>query len=140
MIVGYTTGVYDMFHVGHLRILERARRKCDELLVGVTTDELSLLAKGKSPIVPFEERREIIAALGCVDRVIPQTSMDKMLAWQEWGFDRVFVGDDWKGSPEWVSYEQQFEVVGVDVVYFPYTKVTSSTLLRESLESIHGAI
>lgn len=138
MIVGYTTGVYDMFHVGHLRILERARRKCDELVVGITTDELSLEVKSKAPIVPFEERREIVAALSCVGRVIPQTSMDKMEAWYEWGFDRVFVGDDWKGTPEWAGYERQFATVGVDIIYFPYTKNTSSTLLRESLEAIHG--
>lgn len=128
-----------MFHVGHLRVLERARRKCDELLVGVTTDELSLTVKDKTPIVPFEERREIVNALTCVDRVIPQVSMDKMSAWEEWGFDRMFVGDDWKGTPKWKRLEEDFAAVGVEIVYFPYTKNTSSTVLRASLEAIHGS-
>lgn len=140
MIVGYSTGVFDMFHVGHLRVLERARRKCDELVVGVATDELAAQVKGKLPIVPFEERREIVAALRCVDRVITQRDNDKMTAWEEWGFDILFKGDDWKGTAEYNTLELKFAAVGVEIVYFPYTKVTSSTVLRESLESIHGAI
>lgn len=138
MIVGYSAGVFDMFHVGHLRILERARRKCDELLVGVATDELSSQVKGKAPVVSFEERREIVAALRCVDRVVMQTENDKVRAWEEWGFDVLFKGDDWKGTAEYLSLEERFAPLGVQIVYFPYTKFTSSTMLRESLEAIHG--
>lgn len=140
MIVGYTAGVFDMFHVGHLRLLERARRKCDELMVGVTTDELSRSFKHKNPIVPYEERREIVAALGCVDRVIPQSSIDKMMVWQEWGFDRLFAGDDKRTEPEWIRWGEEFPRLGVEVIYFPYTKITSSTMLRSSLEAIHGTV
>ncbi|MCU1546804.1 MAG: glycerol-3-phosphate cytidylyltransferase [Homoserinimonas sp.] len=140
MIVGYTAGVFDMFHVGHVRLLERASRKCDELMVGVTTDDLSLTFKGKSPIVPYEERREIVAAMSCVDRVIPQASVDKMLVWQEWGFDRLFAGDDKRSEPEWKRWDAEFPRLGVEIIYFPYTKVTSSTYLRASLEAIHGSV
>lgn len=136
MIIGYTTGVYDMFHVGHLRLLERAKLECDRLIVGVTTDELSLSAKGKTPIVLFEERREIVSALKCVDQVVAQTSMNKMSAWNQWGFNRIFVGDDWAGTPRWKVFEDDFARVGVEVRYFAYTPNTSSTMLRSALEAI----
>ena len=137
MLIGYTTGVYDMFHVGHLRILQRARLECDRLVVGVTTDELSLGSKGKTPIIPFEERREIVSGLACVDQVVAQTSMDKMKAWQQWGFNKIFVGDDWAGTSRWESLQQDFAKVGVEIVFFPYTPHTSSTMLRSALEAVH---
>lgn len=136
MIIGYTTGVYDMFHVGHLRLLERARLQCDRLIVGVTTDELSLSAKGKTPIIPFEERREIVAGLRCVDQVVAQSSMNKLDAWQQWGFDRMFVGDDWAGTARWENLEEEFSRLGVTIVFFPYTPQTSSTVLRSALEAL----
>jgi glycerol-3-phosphate cytidylyltransferase len=138
LTVGYTTGVYDMFHIGHLRVLERARSQCDRLIVGVTTDELSLAAKGKLPIIPFTERADIVSSLRCVDRVVAQESMDKWKAWEHWHFDKMFVGDDWKGTQKWNVLEEQFGSVGVEIVYFPYTSDTSSTLLRGVLESLHG--
>ena len=131
--VGYTTGVFDMFHVGHLNILRRAKEQCDYLIVGVSTDELVKEYKNKTPIIPFEERAEIVESIDCVDKVIPQVNRDKYEAWKELKFDVMFVGDDWKGKPLFMKVEDDFIKVGVEVVYFPYTKDTSSTILREKL-------
>ena len=131
--VGYTTGVFDMFHIGHLNILRRAKEQCDYLIVGVSTDELVKEYKNKVPVVPFEERYEIVQAIDCVDKVVPQENRDKFLAWKNIGFDGMFFGDDWKGKTLFVEVEAEFKKVGVDVVYFPYTKDTSSTILREKL-------
>lgn len=131
--VGYTTGVFDMFHIGHLNILRRAKEQCDYLIVGVSTDELVKEYKNKTPIIPFEERAEIVQSIDCVDRVIAQENRDKYAAWRELKFDVMFVGDDWKGKPLFMKVEEEFKKVGVDVVYFPYTKDTSSTILREKL-------
>lgn len=131
--VGYTTGVYDMFHIGHLNILRRAKEQCEHLIVGVTTDEL-VSYKNKKAIIPHDERMAIVESIRYVDQVVPQESMDKMAAWQEYKFDVMFVGSDWKGTDKWNEFERQFAEVGVDVVYFPYTKGTSSTKLREFLE------
>ena len=134
--VGYTTGVFDMFHIGHLNILRRAKEQCDYLIVGVSTDELVKEYKNKTPIIPFEERAEIVQSIDCVDRVIAQENRDKYEAWRELKFDVMFVGDDWKGKPLFMKVEEEFKKVGVDVVYFPYTKDTSSTILREKLNVI----
>lgn len=134
--VGYTTGVFDMFHIGHLNILRRAKEQCDYLIVGVSTDELVKEYKNKTPIIPFEERAEIVQSIDCVDRVIAQENRDKYEAWRELKFDIMFVGDDWKGKPLFMKLEEEFKKVGVDVVYFPYTKDTSSTILREKLNVI----
>ena len=131
--VGYTTGVFDMFHIGHLNILRRAKEQCEYLIVGVSTDELVKEYKNKTPIIPFEERAEIVQSIDCVDRVIAQENRDKYEAWREVKFDVMFVGDDWKGKPLFMKVEEEFKKVGVDVVYFPYTKDTSSTILREKL-------
>lgn len=131
--VGYTTGVFDMFHIGHLNILRRAKEQCDYLIVGVSTDELVKEYKNKTPIIPFEERAEIVQSIDCVDIVIAQENRDKYEAWRELKFDVMFVGDDWKGKPLFMKLEEEFKKVGVDVVYFPYTKDTSSTILREKL-------
>lgn len=131
--VGYTTGVFDMFHIGHLNILRRAKEQCEYLIVGVSTDELVKEYKNKIPIVPFDERAEIVQSIDCVDEVVPQTNRDKFLAWKKHSFDVMFVGDDWKGKPLFIEVEEKFKKVGVDVVYFPYTKGTSSTILREKL-------
>lgn len=132
--IGYTAGVYDMFHIGHLNLLRRAKERCEFLIVGVTTDELSMKKKNKSPIIPYEERVEIVRSIEYVDKVIPQEDSNKLLAYDKEKFDVIFVGDDWKNSEAWNNYEEEFEKVGVDVVYFPYTKGTSSTLLREILQ------
>ena len=135
-VIGYTTGVYDLFHIGHLNLLKRAKDQCDELIVGVTTDEL-VSYKGKRPVIPYEERVEIVRSIRYVDRVVAQTDMDKLGAWRRLGFDLVFVGDDWKGTDKWNAIEAEFQVVGVKVVYFPYTQTTTSTLITNTLHSLN---
>jgi len=135
MIVGYTTGVFDLFHIGHLNLLRNAKERCDKLIVGVTTDEL-VSYKGKRAVIPFQERLEIIKSLKYVDEVVPQTDMDKFEAWNRLNFDIMFVGDDWKGTPQWKEIEKKFSSTNVKIIYLPYTKETSSTLLREVLQSI----
>ena len=133
MIVGYTTGVFDMFHVGHLNLLMRAREQCDRLIVGVSTDDVVLDYKKHAPIVPYAERVAIVKAIRYVDEVVPQTSMDKFAAWEALHFNRLFHGNDWKGSAMYNEVEAKLKAVGVEVVYFPYTQGTSSTLLAERL-------
>lgn len=130
--IGYTTGVYDMFHIGHLNIIKKAKEMCDFLIVGVSTDELAQY-KHKNPIIPFNERILIVEAIKYVDKAIPQENMDKYAAWEKLKFNAIFVGDDWKGTEKWNNLEKKFKEVGVDVVYFPYTQGTSSTILREKL-------
>lgn len=134
--VGYTTGVFDMFHIGHLNILRRAKEQCDYLIVGVSTDELVQEYKHKTPIVPFDERIEIVRAISYVNEVVAQTTMDKFEAWKKLRFDALFHGDDWKGSNMYQKYEEAFREVGVDVVFLPHTSGTSSTLLSEKLSKI----
>ncbi|AEG31694.1 adenylyltransferase/cytidyltransferase family protein [Thiomicrospira cyclica] len=134
--IGYTTGVYDLFHIGHLNLLKRAKLECDYLIVGVTTDELCEQRKGKKPIIPFFERMEIVEHIKFVDEVVPQVNMDKFEAWQNLKFDRMFVGDDWKGTEKWNQLEKQFAEVNVEIIYFSYTTHTSSTKLREILDKI----
>lgn len=133
--IGYTTGVYDLFHIGHLNLLRRAKECCEHLIVGVTVDEL-VSYKGKSAVIPFAERREIVGAIRYVDEVVAQEDLDKVKAWDKYHFDVLFVGDDWKGKPNWVRYERELAEKGVDVVYFPYTQGTSSTTLRETLSRL----
>ena len=133
MIIGYTTGVFDMFHVGHLNLLARAREQCDRLIVGVSTDDVVLDYKKHAPIVPYAERVAIVKAIRYVDEVVPQTSMDKFVAWEKLRFNRLFHGNDWKGSAMYNEVEAKLKAVGVEVVYFPYTQGTSSTLLAERL-------
>lgn len=131
--VGYTAGVYDMFHVGHLNLLKRAKEMCDYLIVAVTTDELAAYKNAKT-VIPFEDRCTIVEAIKYVDKVVPQVDMDKMAAWERNQFDVMFVGDDWKGTDKWNQLEKDFAQVGVDIVYFPYTKKISSTKLREIIK------
>lgn len=132
-IIGYTTGVYDMFHVGHLNILRRAKEQCDILIVGVSTDELVEREKNKTPIIPFEERRSIIEAIRYVDKVVAQTDKNKFGAWENLQFHRMFVGSDWQGTPQWKKYEEEFSQVGVEIVYLPHTDGISSSILREKI-------
>ncbi|MGM8364855.1 adenylyltransferase/cytidyltransferase family protein [Virgibacillus sp. W0181] len=131
--VGYTTGVYDLFHVGHLNILKRAKAQCDYLIVGVSTDELVMEYKQKRPVIPFEERMEIIEGLKYVDQVVPQKNRDKYIAWEHFLFNVLFVGDDWKGDALFMKLEEKFKKVDVDVVYFPYTAGVSSTIVKEKI-------
>jgi glycerol-3-phosphate cytidylyltransferase len=131
--LGYTAGVFDLFHIGHLNILKKAKEYCDELIVGVSTDELVANYKNKVPVIPYEERVAIVSAIKYVDKVVPQVNRNKFEAWEKLKFDVMFVGDDWKGSKLFTEVEQQFKEVGVDIVYFPYTQGTSSTILREKI-------
>jgi len=132
MIIGYTTGVFDLFHIGHLNLLKNAKGMCDKLIVGVTSDEL-VSYKNKKSVIPFEERMEIVRNVKCVDVVVPQENMDKFEAWEMLKFDIMFVGDDWAKTEKWNGIEQKFDEVGVKIVYFPYTKSTSSSLINETL-------
>jgi len=134
-VVGYTTGVFDLFHIGHLNILRKAKELCDYLVVGVTVDEL-VAYKNKKAVISFEERIAIIDAIRYVDKTVPQTNMDKIAAWKEINFDVMFVGDDWKGTEKWDSIEKKLLQVGAKIVYFPYTKGTSSTLINKTLEDL----
>ncbi|MEE1206912.1 MAG: adenylyltransferase/cytidyltransferase family protein [Muribaculaceae bacterium] len=135
MIIGYTTGVYDMFHIGHLNLLRRAKELCDYLIVGVSTDELVQHEKNKTPIIPFEDRCEIIGSIKYVDEVVAQVDKDKLGAYfrLDKRFKKMFVGSDWKGSPQWEQYEKDFEPYGVEIVYLPHTEGISSSILREKL-------
>lgn len=130
-IIGYTTGVYDMFHIGHLNILRRAKEKCDYLIVGVSTDELVRAEKNKTPIIPYEERVEIVKAIKYVDEVVPQEDKNKLGAYLKYRFDKMFVGSDWEGTPQWKKFEEEFAPYGVEIVYLPHTDGISSTILRE---------
>lgn len=135
-IVGYTTGVFDLFHIGHLNILKKAKENCDYLIVGVTTDAEVERVKNKRPIIPFEERAEIVRAIRYVDEVVVEDDTDKLKAAESISFNRIFKGDDWRGTPKWDRYEKEFSEKNIDVVYFEYTKGTSSTHLRNVLDSI----
>ena len=132
-IIGYTTGVYDMFHIGHLNNLKKAKEQCDYLIVGVTTDELCFSRKNKYPIINQDERLEIIDSIKYVDRAVFQTDMDKLKAVKKYNVNKVFVGSDWKGTPSWNEYEKDFAKLGCTVVYLDHTDGISSTILREKL-------
>ena len=132
--IGYTTGVFDLFHIGHLNILRRAKEQCEHLIVGVSTDELVKDYKHKTPVIPFEERIQIVEAIRYVDEVVPQTSMDKFAAWERLHFDAIFHGDDWKGSAMYNEIEQKLNAVGVDMVFLKHTQGTSSTEISKKLQ------
>ena len=135
MIVGYTAGVYDLFHIGHLNLLRNAKKHCDKLIVGVTTDEL-VQYKGKKPVITLSERMEIVKAIRYVDEVVVQDDLDKVKAWDKYHYDILFVGSDWQGTDKWNMYEAQLKEKGAKVIYLPYTKTTSSTLLTNVLKEL----
>ena len=136
--IGYTTGVFDMFHVGHLNLIKRAKLECDYLIVGVSTDEFVLEKMKKAPIIPFVERLAIVEHIEFVDEVVPQSNMNKLEAWENFRFDLMFVGDDWKGTTAWNGIVKTFRTLPVEIIYLPYTKHTSSTKLRAILDNLHG--
>mgnify|MGYP002868314373 FL=1 len=135
MMIGYTTGVYDLFHIGHLNLLKNAKGMCDKLIVGVTVDEL-VAYKGKKAMIPFEDRIEIVRSIKYVDAAVPQYDMDKLTACKKLGAQFLFVGDDWYETERWQAYEKQFEEAGIKIVYFPYTKGVSSTKINEALNAV----
>ncbi|WP_222851407.1 adenylyltransferase/cytidyltransferase family protein [Phytoactinopolyspora mesophila] len=136
--VGYVPGVFDMFHIGHLNILRQASTYCDHLVAGVVTDEVVEEVKNHSPVVPFDERMQIVGSIQYVHEVVPDTSPDKTVAWRTRPFDVIFKGDDWRGTQKGTRLEQAMSELGVEVVYFPYTIRTSSTLLRTYLATAVG--
>ena len=133
--VGYASGVFDMFHVGHLNLLRRARTHCRWLVVGVASDEYVEYLKGRPAVVPCDERFEIVSELGLVDEVLVDRAVDKRLVWHQRPFDVIFKGDDWQGTPRGARLEHEMAGLGVSVVYFPYTEHTSSTMLRSYLSA-----
>ena len=137
MVIGYTTGVFDLFHVGHLNLLRNAKSLCDKLIVGVSSDEL-VSYKNKKAVIPFEERIEIIRSIKYVDMAVQQVDMDKLDAHSRYKFDIMFVGDDWYKTEKWKKYDDMLSDRGVRIVYFPYTKGTSSTLLNEVLLKVRS--
>ena len=135
IIIGYTTGVYDLFHIGHLNLFKNAKGMCDKLVVGVTVDEL-VAYKGKRALIPFEDRIELVRSCKYVDAAVPQYDMDKLTACKKLGARFLFVGDDWHGTEKWKRYETEFAKEGITIVYFPYTKGVSSTKITEALNMV----
>lgn len=135
MTIGYTAGVFDLFHIGHLNLLKNAKGMCDKLIVGVTTDEL-VAYKNKKAVIPFEERLEIVRSIKYVDAVVAQKDMDKLTMCRELKADMLIVDDDWYNTPKWNAYEKEFAEYGIKIVYFPYTQGTSSTLINETLKKL----
>tara|TARA_Y100000591_G_C21639318_1_gene596973 strand:+ start:193 stop:624 length:432 start_codon:yes stop_codon:yes gene_type:complete len=134
-IIGYTAGVFDLFHIGHLNMLRNAKSMCDELIVGVSSDAL-VEYKFKSPVIPFNERIEIVRCIKYVDLAVPQNEIDKFIAWEKLKYNILFVGDDWYGENKWKDYEKKLKVKNVKIIYFPYTKGISSTLLNQTLKKL----
>ena len=132
-IIGYTTGVFDLFHIGHLNILKQAKEQCDYLIVGVSTDENVMNYKHKYPVIPFEQRAAIVSAIKYVDEVVPQTNMDKLEAWRNIHFDILFHGDDWKNSSMYNDVIKKLSDVGVKVVFLKHTEGISSTLITSKI-------
>ena len=137
MTIGYTTGVYDLFHIGHLNLLKNAKGMCDKLIVGVTVDEL-VAYKGKKAMIPFEDRIEIVRSIKYVDAAVPQYDMNKLEACKKLGASYLFVGDDWYGTEKWKAYEKEFAAEGIKIIYFPYTKGISSTQISKALQAVRG--
>ena len=135
MVIGYTSGVYDLFHVGHVNLLRNAKSMCDRLVVGVTIDEL-VAYKGKEPVILYLERIEVVRACRYVDVAIPQCDMDKGAAAKKNHASYLFVGDDWYKTPKWKAHEKELEEVGCKVIYFPYTQGISSTLINRTLADL----
>ncbi len=132
MRIGYTTGVFDLFHIGHLTLLKNCKGLCDKLIVGVTVDDL-VAYKGKQAMIPFEDRIEIVRSCKYVDAAIPQYDMDKLTVCRKLGASVLFVGDDWYGTDKWKEYEKDFSDAGIKIVYFPYTRGISSTQINKML-------
>lgn len=132
-IIGYTAGTFDMFHIGHLNLLKHAKENCDYLVVGVNSDELVNSYKQKKVVIPLEERLLIVQAIRYVDEAVRMDTLDKKVSWEMKHYNRLFIGDDWKGSSRWNQTEADMKELGVEVCYLPYTKETNSTLLREKL-------
>lgn len=137
MVIGYTAGVYDLFHIGHLTLLKNAKGLCDKLIVGVTVDDL-VTYKGKHSVIPFSDRIEIVRSIKYVDAAVPQYDMDKLTMCKKLGANVLFVGDDWYGTEKWEKLEKDFTEAGIRIVYFPYTRGISSTQITKALNTLRG--
>ncbi|EER3092924.1 adenylyltransferase/cytidyltransferase family protein [Escherichia coli] len=137
MIIGYTTGVFDLFHIGHVNLLKNAKSLCDKLIVGVTIDEL-VLYKGKRSVIPFHERIQVVQACKYVDVALPQSDMDKLTAVKKYHANILFVGDDWYNTEKWCVYEKELAEIGCKIIYFPYTQGTSSSLINDTLKKLRN--
>lgn len=133
--IGYTQGTYDMFHIGHLNLIKHAKEQCEFLIVGINSDELVKEYKQKIPVINENERMEIVGNIKDVDRCVIANTLDKMVAYELFHFDAIFIGDDWKGNPRWIQTERDLKRIGVDLVFLPHTDGTSSSILREKLQS-----
>ena len=131
--IGYAPGAYDLFHVGHLNILRQGKSECDYLVAGVVSDDICALTKGRRPVIPLVERLEIVRNIRFVDEVYAEMTSNKIDSWQDLHFNRIFKGDDWRGTAKGDKLECDFASRGVEVVYFPYTVHTSSSMLRRVL-------
>ena len=138
-VVGYVPGGFDLFHIGHLNILRAARARCDFLIAGVATDQSLIAMKNHPPVIPFEERLQIVSSVSLVDRAVADHSQDKRLAWHKHRFDVLFKGDDWRGTVKGLLLEQEMSEVGARVEYFPYTARTSSTSLRAFIHAANAS-
>lgn len=134
--IGYAPGAYDLFHVGHLNLLKQAKARCDFLIAGVVADDVLIEHKGVKPVVPLAERLEIVRNVRYVDAAHPALTNDKVAIWQDLRFNVMFKGDDWKGTEKGLQLERAFGELGVEIVYFPYGKTTSSSALRRTLKNI----
>lgn len=132
--IGFTTGVYDVIHVGHINTILNCKKNCDFLIVAVTTDEEAERVKGKKPVMSFEERARIIESIKGVGKVVPENNVDKLASWEKYGFDIIFKGEDWKGTDLWNYYEKEFEKLGVEVMYFPNVPHVSSTIVKNNIK------
>ncbi len=134
--IGYAPGAFDLFHVGHLNLLRQAKSQCDYLIAGVVSDEVLTACKGVTPVIPLAERLEIVRNVRFVDSAHPTTTADRLVIWHQLRFDVIFKGDDWRGTEKGDQLERAFAAIGVEVVYFPYTTSTSSSVLRGTLRNI----
>jgi cytidyltransferase-like protein len=135
-VVGYTAGVFDMFHAGHLHLLKQARGRCDYLIVGVTTDEMAMQARGRMPVVPMLERMAVVESMRYVDHVIPQINPDKVYAWQTYKYDVLFAGDNLRGDPEWTATREHLAELGVRLEFLPATYTRTGHLRERGLAAL----
>lgn len=137
--IGYTQGVFDMFHIGHLNILQRAKEQCDVLIVGVNSDKLVKEYKNKTPVIDEESRRIIVENIKAVDRAILVQSLDKVELMKNLHFEALFIGDDWKDSERWKQTEKELAAYNVPVIYLPHTpNISSTSLKREERNRVKG--
>lgn len=132
--IGFIQGTFDMFHIGHLNLIRNAKNVCDYLIVGINTDELVEKYKQKTPVVPLKERMEIVSAIKYVDKVVITKDRDKVKLHKKYKFNYLIMGDDWKNTEFYDKVEKELNELGVKIIYFPYTKSTSSTKLQKTID------